>query len=335
MAFNIYISLIWILINLTFIYILKLSIAPVWWLIKAISIQLKYIFTEIYLKDKSLNKKEIIFILKEIVFYVFIKIKKNFNEINYYTNQIYEVSIDLNNYLNEVGWFLLSEWIGNTESKIKNKMQNAWDIILNKKNYTVSYRLYLIYKKIKSLKLIIKIIIIYILFLILIRGATINELPSYSVLFILSLYNPNIKLKVSKADVIWWKIKCFFIRNFTNMKEPENPMDIRAKEISEYMNKNKIPSELEQRELYKLSRKKSKLHKNNISFIDGEEVSENQQQVDIPELTDDEKRLKAKEIESIIHQMFGKDESDYNKPIIIEDNKYEKFEWVFDLFDFI
>jgi len=75
-------------------------------------------------------------------------------------------------------------------------------IILNKENHSISYRLNLLYKKVKSLKLKTKIIIAYALFLIIIRGATLSELPSYSILYILSKFNPKIQLKVSNADIL-------------------------------------------------------------------------------------------------------------------------------------
>lgn len=336
MVFMLLIRYIWVLLSITFFYVLKLSVAPIWWTIKSMFAQFEYVITDLYKDDKSLNRKEILLIFNRIKLDVFTKIKKDYNEINELTNKIHEAVIDVNNYLNEVGWFLLVEWIDNMELKIKNKINGIISAILNKENHSITVILNKSYKKFSSLSTKNKIIIIYLLYLWIIRGATLSELPSYSILFILSKFNPEIKLKVSKADIIWWKIKCFFIRNFTDMKEPENPDEIRKKEIMESMNKYKRPSDLEQRELDRLDMENSKkLNNETITFIDEPTQPVIEQKSNIIKLTEEERRHKANEIESIVHQMFGKENSNHIKPPIIkEDDLYEKFKWIFDLFDF-
>lgn len=331
-----YINLIWILFNLVLFNIMKLSVAPFWWITRAVYVNIKVLVITSYKNNRSINRKDIFPLLKNITLDVFIRIIETYNDIDSYLDQIHDAIMDINNYLNEVGWILLADWIGDTELKFKNKINNLLNIILNKKNHSVSYRLNLLYNKFKSLKLITKITIIYTSFLVIIRGATISELPSYSILYPLSKINPNIKLKVSTADIIWWKIKCFFIRNFTNMEEPENPAEIRAKEIMKNINKNRRLSDFEQREIDRLAAKSSeKFNNENITFLDNHVEPIIEPQTNIIELTEEEKLHKANEIKSIIHQMFGKDSSNNIETTIIDDNMYEKFKWIFDLFDFL
>lgn len=111
------------------------------------------------------------------------------------------------------------------------------------------------------------------------------------------------------------------------MKEPENPDEIRKKEIMESMNKYKRPSDLEQRELDRLDMENSKkLNNETITFIDEPTQPVIEQKSNIIKLTEEERRHKANEIESIVHQMFGKENSNHIKPPIIkEDDLYEKF----------
>lgn len=330
-----FVHVIWILLNLVIFNIIKLSIAPIWWFIDALWSEFKLIIINSYKNKKLISKKDIFLLFNNSILCVCTKIKKTYNDINSYIDQIHSAILDINNYLNEVGWFLVSEWIGNKELKFKNTINDIIDIILNKENHSISVRLSLLYKKIKSLKLKTKIIITYALFLIIIRGATLSELPAYSILYILSKFDSRIELKVSNADIIWWKIKCFFIRNFTNRKEPENPADVRNKAMTEYINRNKGPSELEQRELDRLNMKNSdKSNNDNITFLDKPIEPIIEPEITKIELTEEEKLHKANEIESIIHQMFGKDNPNSIKTTITDDIIYEKFKWIFDLFDF-
>jgi hypothetical protein len=96
--------------------------------------------------------------------------------------------------------------------------------------------------------------------------------------------------------------------------------------MTEYINRNKGPSELEQKELDRLNMKNSdKSNNDNITFLDKPIEPIIEPEITKIELTEEEKLHKANEIESIIHQMFGKDNPNSIKTTITDDIIYEKF----------
>jgi len=110
------------------------------------------------------------------------------------------------------------------------------------------------------------------------------------------------------------------------MKEPENPADIRARETMEYINKNKRPSELEQRELDREDMKNEEQFNNEtITFLDEPIEPVIKPKITKIELTEEEKIHKANEIENIIHRMFGKDNHNNIETTMADEIRYEKF----------
>jgi len=53
--------------------------------------------------NKLIGKKKIFFLFNEIILYVYVRINKDYNEINSYIDQIHDAILEINNYFNEVG----------------------------------------------------------------------------------------------------------------------------------------------------------------------------------------------------------------------------------------